>query len=125
MTFNVSYSKYFLNKISTLTGDELMLIGIFIFQFSNNGFSALPGRNKASTGVSKKHVNRIKLIQYAIKNNLWHYHVGHIKYNQAKSFGDWTSEYVVHYQKLNNNSIRLVSYSKHPPFIMPKPSTLI
>lgn len=125
MTFTVSYSNHFLNKISSISDAELTLIGNFTSHFIKNGFSALPGRNKPSTGVSEKYYGRIKLIQYALTNKLWHYHVGHIKYNQAKAFGDWTSEYVVHYQKLNNKSIRLISYSKHPPFIMPKPSTLI
>lgn len=126
MNFKVSQSAHFLKLLSTLSDDEIELIGNFQVHLMSQGFEGLPGRNKPSTGVSKNHVNRIKLIQYAIANNLHHYHVGHTQYDRNKEFGDWTSEYVIHYQNhaSKTQTINLVDYAAHPPFKLPSPNTL-
>lgn len=123
MAVNVTYSQSFLSKMGTLQTNELVLIGNFILSLSQTGYTGLPGRNKPSTGVSKKHVNRIKLIQYAIHNRLWHYHVGYAVYDKSRNFGDWTSKYVVHYQN-NGTDARFVDYDAHPPFKLPPQHTL-
>ncbi|MEZ7296297.1 hypothetical protein [Enterobacter cloacae] len=123
MAVNVKYSQSFLSKMQTLNTNELVLIGNFITSLTQSGYIGLPGRNKPSTGVSRRHVNRIKLIQYALQNNLWHYHVGYAVYDKNRKFGDWTSQYVVHYQN-NGTDARFVDYGSHPPFKLPKPHTL-
>ncbi|EEH6937962.1 hypothetical protein GZ607_002562 [Salmonella enterica subsp. enterica serovar Pomona] len=124
MQVTVLYSKKFLNDIATLSDDELKLIGDFAVSLKSSGFDGLPGRNKPSTGVSKRHAQREKLIQYAIQNRLWHYHIGHVEYDKNRSFGDWTSEYVVQYQNNNFKEARFVSYDPHPPFKLPPPESL-
>jgi len=124
MAFNVEYSNSFLNKIKQISDEELQLIGNFISAFHKSGFGGLPGRNKPSTGVSQNYIGRVKLIQFAIKHNLWHYHIGFKFYNKRKKFGYWTSEYIVHYQKLSPTSIRLIAYDSHPPFRMPRKDSL-
>lgn len=125
MTVSVSYSKSFIQLMKSLSVAELTLIGDFITMLQSNGFSSLPGRNKPSTGVSVNHHDRLRLIQYAIKNSLWHYHIGHVSYNQNKKFGDWTSSHVVHYQNQQaTTSVRFVHYGSHPPMKLPPPSTL-
>lgn len=126
MPVNVTYSNSFINLMKSLPAEELKLIGDFIAMLKTSGFSKLPGRNKPSTGVSVRHVNRLRLIQYAINNELWHYHVGHSIYDQRKSFGDWTSSHVVHYQNFQSaNNARFVHYGSHPPMKLPSPATLI
>lgn len=125
MSFNVEYSQNFLDKAKKISDEELQLIGNFIAGFKKTGFDVLPGRNKPSTGVSRNYVGRVKLIQFALRHKLWHYHIGFRFFDKNKEFGDWTSEYVVHYQKISSASIRLVAYDSHPPFRMPKPETLI
>ncbi|MEQ4693444.1 hypothetical protein [Providencia manganoxydans] len=121
----IYYSQSFLVKIKSLTNTEQKLIGDFVTSLQKNGFTGLPGRNKASTGVSKNHANRIKLIQFAIANCLYHYHIGYKSYDTSKKFGDWTSEYVVHYTNKDNDSIKLVAYGAHPPFKLPKNADLV
>lgn len=121
----IYYSQSFLVKIKSLSLAEQRLIGDFVVSLQKSGFSGLPGRNKPSTGVSRNHINRIKLIQFAIANNLYHYHIGFESYNTSNKFGDWTSEYVVHYSNNNNGSVKLVSYGGHPPFKLPKNHELI
>ncbi|AGO54023.1 hypothetical protein SOD_c10280 [Serratia plymuthica 4Rx13] len=126
MSVNVTYSTSFINLMKSLSVKELKLVGDFVTMLQTSGFSKLPGRNKPSTGVSLRHVNRVKLIQYAITNELWHYHIGHSQYDQSKSFGDWTSSHVVHYQNVQtSNNARFVHYGSHPPMRLPNPSTLI
>lgn len=125
MVVDVEYSLFFLSKIKSLSNAEKKLIGNFVSSLRNNGFRGLPGKNKPSTGVSKKHVNRIKLIQFAIDNGLHHYHIGYESYlKENKEFGEWTSKYVVHYSKKETRKIKLIDYSKHPPFKLPSSKSL-
>lgn len=125
MSVSVKYSRSFLSLMTTLSTSELKLIGDFIIMLSSTGYASLPGRNKPSTGVSKFHVKRLTLIQFAIDNNLWHYHIGHSNYDQTKPFGDWTSSHVVHYQNEPGNIARFVHYASHPPMKLPPQSSLI
>lgn len=124
MRFTVLYSKSFLTRMRSLSDDELKLIGDFVVSLNKSGFDGLPGRNKPSTGVSKRHAQREKLIQFAIQNRLWHYHIGHVEYDKNRVFGDWTSEYVVHYQNNKNKEARFVCYDAHPPFKLPPSESL-
>ncbi|AWQ18485.1 hypothetical protein C1N63_06395 [Pantoea ananatis] len=121
MQVTVLYSKSFLKEMESLSDVELKLIGDFTSSLNRTGFGDLPGRNKPSTGVSKNHAQREKLIQFAIKNRLWHYHIGHTEYDKSRIFGDWTSKYVIQYQN-KINEVRFISYDPHPPFKLP-PST--
>lgn len=123
MRVKVTYSQKFILQMQSLKDEELILIGDFVSSIRQSGYDSLPGRNKPSTGVSKKHANRIKLIQYAIHNRLWHYHVGYALYDKSRKFGDWTSEYVVHYQK-GGKEARFVDYGSHPPFRLPSAESL-
>lgn len=123
MSVRVTYSQSFLKLMQSLSTSELKLIGDFITLLRTTGFSSLPGRNKPSTGISENHVNRHKLVQFAIREKLWHYHIGYKSYNQNKPFGDWTSSHVVHYQNFGD-SARVVHYDSHPPMRLPEKSTL-
>ncbi|MGP9420187.1 hypothetical protein ACT3RT_14490 [Ewingella sp. AOP9-I1-14] len=125
MAVGISYSKSFIELMKTLSQPELKLIGDFISILKSSGYDALPGRNKPSTGVSENHVRRLELIQYAIEKHLWHYHVGHKYYDQQKTFGDWTSSHIVHYQNVPNSGARFVHYDAHPPMKLPPKKTLI
>lgn len=126
MKYRFSQSENFLALISGLTDEEIELIGNFQVHFMKHGFEGLPGRNKASTGVSPNHVRQIELIQYAISKKLWHYHIGYQSYRSHNPFGDWTSNFVVHYQNFvdDNGTINLVDYAAHPPMKLPKEETL-
>lgn len=123
MPISVTYSKSFINLMQNLSTEELKLIGDFVILLKSGGYASLPGRNKPSTGVSKNHVDRIRLIQFAIDNNLWHYHVGYASYSHKNPFGDWTSSHVVHYQN-TSNSARFVHYASHPPMRLPPKNSL-
>ncbi|OOF85719.1 hypothetical protein [Rodentibacter ratti] len=96
------------------------LISKFIKHIYDFGFENLEGANKSSDNVRWDDPYFIKKVRYAIDNHLWHYHIGIKQYDTAKPYGQRTSEFVLHYQLLNNGEeIRIVDYSSHPPFKLP------
>lgn len=76
-------------------------------------FQGLPGRNKNSNEVDKNDRNWKAKVDFANKHNLWHYHIGIPKYDETKIFGDYTSEYMLHYQ-IKDGTIWIVDMSPHP-----------
>lgn len=124
MNFKITYSINFLRVSAGLSDGEILKIKAFTEAAKGNYIANLPGRKKPSTSVSEAYAARDKLIQFAVDNDLWHYHIGHIEYNKRNRFGDWTSSHILHYQK-NTEKVRLIHYAAHPPFIMPLKEYLI
>lgn len=103
--------------------EDQLAIANFAQHLMTQGFVGLEGKNKSSDEVSTNDPNWSKKVAYAQEHHLWHYHIGIKSYDYDKPFGERTSEYVVHYQRLGN-LIRLVDYSAHPPFRLPTESYL-
>lgn len=97
---------------------DKLAIAEFASHLSKLGFNGLQGRNKSSDSVPTNDPKWSEKVSYAQRYHLWHYHIGIISYDMDKPFGDRTSEYVVHYQRLGN-VVRIVDYSAHPPFQLP------
>ena len=99
-----------------------------IFQFTTHlqehGFFGLSGRNKPSTDVHRDDPYFLNKLNYAKDNNLWHYHIGIPYYDETNNHGDWTSEWVLHYQVITDTEIKIVDLGDHPPFKLPKPEYL-
>ncbi|OOF52781.1 hypothetical protein [Rodentibacter genomosp. 2] len=118
----MSIKVFFGQKISAemLNFPRTDLEKIFAFKkhLENNGFEGLEGRNKCSDNVPYSDPCWSVKVAYAQKHSLWHYHIGIIKYDMNKPFGDRTSEYVVHYQRLEN-IVKIIDYSAHPPLNLP------
>jgi hypothetical protein len=92
----------------------------FITEYLNNGWSGnLLGRNKPSWDVPTDDPEWLNKVTYARKHNLYHYHVGIPTYTLS-SYGDLTSEWIIHYQNLGDQHIKLVDLDFHPPMTLPK-----
>lgn len=113
----------FRKEFSNLPLQDQLAITAFAQHLMIFGFDNLEGKNKPSDDVPSGDPRWREKVSYAQKHHLWHYHIGIKKYDMTKPFGERTSEYVIHYQKLGN-MIRLVDYSSHPPFKLPSESYL-
>ena len=94
-------------------------IADFYLHLQSHGFTGLPGRNKCSQDVPSQHPEFLRTLQYAKDYNLHHYHIGIAVYDQSNPFGDWTSEYVLHYMLVDANTVRIAEMNAHPPFKLP------
>ncbi|WP_333890939.1 hypothetical protein [Atlantibacter subterraneus] len=114
----VDYSEHFLTLMENLSDVEQELLGDLALYIELNGLADLPGRNKKSNDFPEtfQGKKRIEAENFVKINSLWHYHVGYITYRKRNIRGDWTSEYVVHYQNLTEKNIRFVHYSSHYPY---------
>lgn len=97
--------------------DDRNKIRDFIEHVEQFGFDGLLGRNKSSDNVPTDDPNWSKKVSYAQKYKLWHYHIGIPKYEMATN-GEYVSEYILHYIR-EENEIKLVALSYHPPFELP------
>jgi len=96
----------------------------FVTHVQKHGFNGLKGRNKSSHNVDKNDSNFAAKVRYAIDNDLHRYHIGIPEYTQSPT-GDMTSEYILHYVRVNDNEIRIVDMDRHPPFKMPSEKYLV
>lgn len=123
----VQYSEHFSFIMENLSEKEQELLGSLTLYIEANGFEGLPGRNKSSNDFPRSFLGKKRMIEedFVLKNKLWHYHVGYLCYRTINKRGDWTSDFVVHYQNLSEEEIRFVHYSSHKPvFRNPLPSYL-
>lgn len=123
----VDYSEHFSILMESLTEEEQEILGNLTIHIEEGGFAGLPGRNKSSGDfpVTFKGKGRTKAENFVREHNLWHYHVGYLTYKKLNRHGDWTSEFVVHYQNISKDNIRFVHYSSHyPQFRNPLPHHL-
>lgn len=121
----VSYGVEFARILVHLGKVDREKVRVFEEHVIQHGLAGLPGRNKNSNSVSTKDHNFVELVKFAQQYNLWHYHIGIPKYDTAVP-GDQTSEYIIHYQLLDDE-VHLVdfdSHSKKNPFKFPKPEHL-
>jgi len=122
--FEIEYGKQFLKEFPNFPSKDQDAIAQFIEHIINFGFFGLEGRNKNSDNVDKDDPHFSQKVKYAQDNALWHYHIGILRYDHNKPFGDRTSEYVLHYQRFSE-TIKIVDYTAHPPFRLPKEHYLI
>ena len=116
----VQISNYFRELFKTLPEEQRLKINSFIIHVQKYGLNDLEGRNKSSDQVPKGTPNKLNKIKYAQEHNLWHYHIGIPEYiDDGKQKGDKTSQYLIHYIK-GDGFIKIIDFSSHPPFKLPK-----
>ena len=113
----VSYSEDFQKKLKHFPKTDQLKIRRFVEHIEQFGFEGLQGRNKSSDNVPIDNPNWQQRVIYAQKYKLWHYHIG-IPYYEIANNGEQVSEYILHYIR-DDNHIKLVALSYHPPFELP------
>lgn len=109
-------------EIPNFPVEDKIKIMNFISHVQENGLTNLPGRNKPSHDVPKDDPNWREKVEYAMRHNLWHYHIGIPSYETASN-GERVSPYILHYI-LDDNSIKIVDFNQPPPFNLPSETYL-
>ncbi len=117
--YTVSYGEIFLKSFKHYPANDRAKIQEFIEHYECHGLQNLSGRIKKSSEVSNDDPLFASKVSFANENNLWHYHIGIPEYDDSKNSGDWTSEYLLHYQEISNFEIKIVDFDTHPPFNLP------
>lgn len=115
---DVRFSLKFKQHLKHFPKEDKLKIKAFIDYVRENGFDGLAGRNKSSDNIPPNDPYWKEKVTFAQQHSLWHYHIGIPYYDKSKGFGDYTSEYVLHYVK-GEDFIRIVDFSPHPPFNLP------
>lgn len=126
MPNQVEVGAHFSTLFETLSDEEKTLIEDFVFHFEAQGLKTFIGKKSPSDNVPITDPSRAVKIAYAKKHQLWHVHIGYPKWNASRNpAGAYqTSNYVVHFQRFNENHIALIDYGSHNPMGLPQKSYL-
>ena len=109
------FAKHFKN----FPQQDRTLIVQFILHLQEHGKTNLVGRWKNSNEVDNDDPNWMDKVTYANKHKLYHYHIGIPQYDKTKGVGQYTSEYMIHFQWYKElDEVWLADYGPHP-FAMP------
>ncbi|WP_404408547.1 hypothetical protein LG272_10970 [Pseudidiomarina marina] len=115
----VTLGKLFAQQFGNFPPDDQDKILDFIEHYQSYGFSGLCGKNVPSTRIPPETDNFEELYSFAQFYALWHYHIGIPTYETSYFEQYLTSEWLLHYRRMQRTEIRLVDLSYHPPFRMP------
>lgn len=117
----VDFSPQFLRQLDKMDIQSQDIIADFVNHVEKYGLNGLKGRNKSSAPINPHTKRERANFAYAQKYCLWHYHIGIPCY--VGSDGDMTSEYILHYQRFDDEIV-LIALLPHPPFNLPNEQTL-
>lgn len=113
----VTFSDRFAKRYLDFADDVRDIITEFAIYVEKHGLRGLQGRNKSSAPTNPHTKREQAQFAYAQKHCLWHFHIGVPYY--VGEWGDMTSEYILHYQRFDDEII-LLDVVAHPPFVLPK-----
>jgi len=120
--YTVHMGGLFVTEYANFPPEDQGKINSFIERYQKSGFDELLGKNVPSCNVPHDDREFVKKVKYAQKHKLWHYHIGIPDYSLSECKTYKTSEYVLHYQKLSFNEIKIVDFGYHPPLSLPTES---
>lgn len=112
----VTFSDRFTERYLDFDDAVRDIIAEFVVYVEKYGLRGLEGRNKSSAPTNPHTKREHAQFAYAQKYCLWHYHIGIPHY--VGDYGDKTSEYILHYQRFDDE-IMLLGIDSHPPFKLP------
>lgn len=118
----VNFSNAFKRRMLTLDDNMRQAVLSFVAHVRTYGLYGLRGRNKSSMPINPRTKRQQLQYAYTQKYCLWHYHIGIPCY--VGEHGDMTSEYILHYQRFDDEII-LVGLLPHPPFRLPSKQEML
>lgn len=116
VAFGKTFNKYYNDSFPETTLD---LIDDFIDHYEVHGFSGWIGKIAPSNRVPESYKNRDALIAKANKFKLWHVHIGDPKWNPTPHGKYLTSDWVLHFKRLDNYKLVLLELGWHNPMLLP------
>lgn len=119
--FAPTFSIYYSERFSAKTLDR---IDDFIDHFQKHGLFGPPafiGKISPSYKVPENYPNRDEIIKHARANKLWHVHIGDpcFQHSLERRAPYKVSNWVLHFQKLSDDHIRLLELGYHNPMVLP------
>lgn len=118
MAIKVLFGTEIAKELQYFPEKDLIKIWQFKEHIETQGFDNLAGRNKCSDDVPTSDPEWRTKVSKAQEYSLWHYHIGIPDYDKSSGFGNYTSEYILHYIK-GVDFIKIVDFTAHPPFKLP------
>lgn len=99
--------------------EKLNLIDDFLDHFEKNGLSGWKGKVSPSWKVPEFYKDHKERAKYAQDMNLWHAHIGLPTWQNRQNVPYLTSNQVLHFQKIDNFKIHVLTVSSHNPMDLP------
>lgn len=108
---------YYYNNV--FTPEKLDLIDDFIDHYELNGLSGWKGKISNSWNVPETYANWKERSAFAKEHKLSHVHIGLPYWQNQPNIPYLTSNQVLHFQKVSNYEIKLLTVSTHNPMDLP------
>lgn len=118
-TYEVDFGKTLLLIFSDYARTIQNLVMDFVEYFEKKGIVGWRGKCTSSEYVPYNYPDKEKVINFAKQNSLWHAHIGYPNWQNSKAGNYWSSNFVVHFKKVSEHKIILLSIGMHDPMIIP------
>ncbi|MGF7792857.1 hypothetical protein AAGP74_27755 [Klebsiella pneumoniae] len=125
VSFSETFNLYYTSRYSAKTLDK---IDDFIEHFEKynlfgdplKGYPAWTGKVSPSWNVPDHYENKEAIEKYARANKLWHAHLGDPVFKDTFHGKYKVSDWVIHFQRLTPNHIKLLELGYHDPMKLPQ-----
>lgn len=118
--YEVGYGRTLRSLLGTYAPAIKSLVLDFDDHFEKKGLNGWKGKCCSSDNVPYHYANSAEISNFARERNLWHAHIGYPEWRKpAKGKNAYTSNFVIHFQKVSEYKIILLSVGMHDPMIIP------
>ncbi|MFT4928422.1 MAG: hypothetical protein ACI8WB_004541 [Phenylobacterium sp.] len=114
--FGATFLSYYNDRFSATTVDR---VDDFIEHFEHKGLWGWKGKLGPSSKVPEAVSNRAVIVAKAQKYQLWHAHIGDPYFEDTWHGRYQVSDWVLHFQKISPNHIKLLELGYHNPMELP------
>ena len=120
--FGTTFLSYYSGRFSVTTVDK---IDDFIEHFESKGLWGWKGKLGPSSKVPTAAQNRVLIVAKARKYGLWHVHIGDPHFSDTWHGNYCVSDWVLHFQKISVNHIKLLELGFHNPMELPSEALIL
>ncbi|MCG7221212.1 hypothetical protein [Acinetobacter sp. AG3] len=118
-SYEVDFGKTLLSVFSDYSLIIQQLVLDFVEYFEKKGLLGWKGKCTSSENVPYYFENKDEIKKCAQKYNLWHVHIGYPTWLKSPFKNILVSNFVLHFKKINECKIVLLSIGMHDPMKIP------